>query len=104
MGGNLQQFFILHDAVVDCLHLKNALCHGACFVKGNGLRGGEGFQIVGAFDQHTFTACSADTCKKAERDADHQCTGAADDEKRQCTVNPVAPHGRPSRQQKEKRG
>ena len=86
-----QQLLVLHLAVVHAADLKHALRQRAGLVKNNRLSLRQGFQIVGALDQHAFLAGAADAGEEAERNADDQRAGAGDDQERQRAVDPLAP-------------
>ena len=75
-------------------HLEYALRHGSCLIEYHIFCLCHRLQIVRSFYQNTFMTCSADSCKEAERDTDHQCTRAADNQECQCSVDPVAPFRR----------
>ena len=71
--------------------LKHALRERAGLVEYDGLRLGEGLEVVGALDEHAFLARAAETGEEAERDTDDKRAGAGDDEEGQRTVDPGAP-------------
>ena len=72
-------------------HLENAFGQCSRFIEDDGSDFGQGFHIVGAFDENACLTCTADACKKAQRDTDNECTGAADDEKYEGPVDPCFP-------------
>ena len=76
---------------MDIHHVEDAHGQGAGFVKNHSSGIGQRFQVVGTFDQDAGFARAADSRKEAQRDADDQCAGAADDQEGQGPVNPVAP-------------
>ena len=71
--------------------LEYALGQRAGFVKHNSLDLRQSLKIVGAFDEDTFLARAADAGEEAERDADDERAGAADNEEGQRTVYPLFP-------------
>ncbi len=72
-------------------YFKHTLCHRTGLIKYHIFCLGQGFQIVGAFDQDTRFARATDTGEETQRNTDDQCTRAADNQEGQCTVDPVAP-------------
>ena len=90
-GGQLKQLGLVHGAVVDPRHLKDALGQGAGLVKDHIPGLGEGLEVVGALDQHTLLRGAADAGEEGQRDRDHQRTGAADDKEGERPVHPGAP-------------
>ena len=60
--------------VMDAAHFKYALGHGSGLIKYHIFCLGKCLQIVGTLYQNAFLAGAADSCKKAERDTDDQCT------------------------------
>ena len=71
--------------------LEYALGQRAGLVKHNSLDLRQSLKIVGAFDEDTFLARAADAGEEAERDADDERAGAADNEEGQRTVYPLFP-------------
>ena len=86
-----QKLGIFHLAVMDSAYLEDTFCHGPGFIKYYDLCLGKCFQIVGTFYQDTLIAGAADSCEKAKRNTDDQCTWAADYQEGKGTVDPVAP-------------
>ena len=93
MGRQMQEFFFAYLLGVHSGDLKGSLGQGACFVEDHRVHLGEGFQIVGALNQHTCPAGAAETCKKGQGDADDQGAGAGDNQEDQGSVYPGAPAG-----------
>ena len=60
---------------------------------------GQHLQIAGALDEDAAGGRAADTAEERQRDRDHERAGAADDQKRQRTVDPFAPVGRDAHDQ-----
>ena len=56
-------------------------------------------QIARALNENTAGGRAADTAEERQRDRDHERAGAADDQKRQRTVDPFAPIGRDAHDQ-----
>ena len=103
-SGILDQLFVFHAAVVDAFHRKNALGKGTGFIENHTAGLGQSLQIVGALHQDTAAAGSADAGKEAERDADDQSAGAADNQKGQSPVKPLPPLSlQPQKQQADYR-
>ncbi len=72
-------------------HLEDALGQRPCFIKDNALYLRQQLQVVGALDQYSLLAGSAQASKEAQRNRDHQSAGAGDNQERQCSVNPGSP-------------
>ena len=87
----LKQLFLLDRCVVHGADLEYALGQRAGLVKHNSLDLRQSLKIVGAFDEDTFLARAADAGEEAERDADDERAGAADNEEGQRTVYPLFP-------------
>ncbi len=73
---------LVGDAVcrVDAGHLEGALGQGAGLIKHHNTGAGQLFQIGGTLDQNTAGGSTADAAEEAQRNADDQCAGAADDQ------------------------
>ena len=91
--GILQKLALLHGGVVNPHHFKDPLGQGPGFVKDHIAGLGQGLQIVGPLDQHAGLAGPPNAREKAQRNADDQGAGAADDQEGQGPVNPVPPCG-----------
>ena len=68
-----------------------ALRERSGLIENDGLTARERFDIIAALDEDAAFGCAADTAEKAERDGDHKCAWARDDEKRQCAIEPFTP-------------
>ena len=86
-----EQLFLRHRAVMHGADLKHALRERAGLVEHDGLRLGEGLEVVGALDEYALLARAAEASEEAERDTDDERAGAGDDEEGQRTVDPGAP-------------
>src|SRR5699024_8795381 len=93
-SGVFQKFFFLQFIVMNAVYFKDSLGQCACLVKDYDFCLRKCFKIVGTLYQNAFFAGAADACKKAQRNTDDQCAGAADDQESQGTVDPVFPSGR----------
>ena len=78
---------------VDAHHLEGALGQGAGLIKHHDAGAGQLLQIGGALDQDTAGGSTADAAEEAQRNADDQCAGAADDQEGQSAVDPVPKAG-----------
>ena len=76
-GGVLEDFFVFNFAVVDAAHLKVPLGQGAGLIEDDDSGLGEGFEIVGAFDEDTGLARPADAGEEGKGDADDQRAGGS---------------------------
>ena len=76
-GCKLQQLFIFHFIMVNAGHFKHTLGQSAGLVKYDAVCIGEGLQVVGALNEDSLLAGTADSGKEAEGNTDDQCTGAA---------------------------
>ena len=91
-GSQFQQLRLLKAASRgNAGHFKDTFGEGTGLIKDQGTGLGQGFQVVGALDQHTLVAGTADAGKEGERNADDQRTRAADDQEGEGTVEPVPP-------------
>ena len=99
-GSGLHQLFV-GDAVgrVDAGDLEGALGQGAGLIKHHDAGAGQLLQIGGALDQDAAGGSTADAAEEAQRNADDQCAGAADDQEGQGAVDPVPKAGRLAHQQ-----
>ena len=79
--------------MVDGGDLKDTPGQGAGLVEDHGGHVGQGFQVVGALDQDTGPAGSADTGEEGKGNGDHQGAGTGHDQEGQGTINPLAPKG-----------
>ena len=87
------QLFIADLAVMDGVHLENALGQCAGLIKHYNPGLGERFQIVGTFDQNPGLAGASDSGKEGQRDADDQRAGTAGYQEGESAVNPTSPFG-----------
>ena len=76
---------------MDVHHVEDAHGQGAGFVKDHRSGAGQRLQVIGALDQDAGLTRAADTGEEAQRDADDQRAGTADNQEGQGAVNPVAP-------------
>ncbi len=72
-------------------HLKDPFCQGPCLVAHHILCLCERLKIIRTFHQHPLGRCAANSAKKTERNRDHQCTRAADNQCRERTNHPLGP-------------
>ena len=98
-----KKFALLHGAVMYARDLEHALRERAGLVKDDGLRLRQGLKVVRAFDEDALAARAAETCKKAQGNADDERAGTRDDEERERAVDPHAPRGRSTADEIEKR-
>ena len=98
MGGSalgkcriLYELLILNGTVVDAADLEHALSECAGLVEHHRLYLRHSLKVVRTFYENALVARSADAGKEAERDADDQSAGAADDKEGERAVDPCAP-------------
>ena len=92
-GGFHQLFLAGAVCGVDAGHLKGALGQGAGLVEHHDAGAGQFFQIGGTLDEDAAGGSAADAAEEAQRNADDQCAGAADDQEGQGAVDPVTKAG-----------
>ena len=93
MCGQLDEPVLVYCGMMNCNHLEYSLREGSGLVEHHGLCLGKHLKVVGAFDKDSLAACTADSCKEAEGNRDDKGTRATDDQERERTVDPCAPHG-----------
>ena len=84
-------------------HPEYTLCQSTGLVKYHISGLGQRLQIIGALDQNTVCRCSSDSCKKAQRNGNHQRTRTADNQKGQGSGDPGPPGRRILKQQVHQR-
>ena len=109
VGRVLQQLPVFQRAVMDSRHLKIAFCDRAGLIKDNSFDRREGLHKVGPLDQDALAAGAAQASEKAERDADHNGAGTADDQEGKRPVDPCPPlrrrsHERPDHRRQDRQG
>ena len=104
IGRQTQQHLFIHPRRrVHAGHLEHPFGQGAGFVTYNIFGVCQSFQIVGAFHQNPVFRSATDTAEETQRNRDHQRAGAADDQKGQCSCDPLGPHSRMTCQQADQR-
>ena len=86
-----QLFFGAAVGRADLADGKNALGQGAGFIKHSNGGVGKCFQIVAAFDEDAAAGSAADAAEEAQRNADDQRAGAADNQEGERTADPGQP-------------
>ncbi len=85
-----QQFLVLHTVGMNFSNGKGAFCQSAGLVEHNSFRVGQRLQVVAALDEYADLGRAANTAEEAERNRNHQRTGAGNDQEGQGPVNPNA--------------
>ena len=76
---------------VDAHHLEGALGQGAGLIKHHDAGAGQLLQIGGALDQDAAGGSAADAAEEAQRNADDQRAGTADNQEGERTADPGQP-------------
>ena len=77
-GCIFQQLFLGQSVVMYGANLKNSMSQGASFVKNHIFYLGQGFKIIGAFNQNSLLAGTTNASEKAQRHTYNQGARTAD--------------------------
>ena len=109
VGCVLQQLPFLYRTVMDACHLKISFCDRTGLIKDDGPDRRQGLHKVGPLDQDALAAGTAQASEKAERNADHNGAGTADDQECKRPVDPCPPlrrrsHEHPDHRRQDRQG